>query len=146
MRAPDSGLTMKRCADAGLRSASMLGMRCAAAAIFCKAEASDKGRPADLGAGTVGLVFARAADRHLHEGRGQRSEDHEEERADDPDIAAVVAPSAEKEAEIGEHRDRARDRRGNRHQKRVAVLDVAELVRDHAGKLVLIDRAAAGPS
>ncbi len=33
-RTPDSGLMMNICAEAGLRSAAMFGMRCAAPAIF----------------------------------------------------------------------------------------------------------------
>src|SRR5262249_1813478 len=43
MRAPDSGLTMKRCAEAGLRSAGGLGICSAALEILRKAEASDSG-------------------------------------------------------------------------------------------------------
>ena len=45
MRAPESGLTMNRCAAAGLCSAAALGMRWAALEILASAEASASGRP-----------------------------------------------------------------------------------------------------
>ena len=57
------------------------------------------------------------------------------------DIVVVVAPAAEEHAEIGQHGDGAGDGRGDGHQQRVAVLDVAELVREHAGKLLLVHGA-----
>src|SRR6478672_11653795 len=87
---------------------------------------------ADLGAGAIGLIFARAADRHLHEPGGKWPEDEEQQRADEPDIAVVVAAPAEIETEIGEHGDRAGDRGGEGHEQGVAVLDMADLVRQHA--------------
>ena len=142
MRAPDNGLTMKRWAEAGLRSAVMLGIWCAAPAIFSKAEASDRGLPADLRALAVGLVFAGAADGHLHEACGERPEDHERERADEADLVVAVAASAEEEGEVREHGDGAGDGRRDRHEQRVVVLDVAELVREHAGKLFVRDACA----
>ena len=145
MRAPDSGLTMKRCAEAGLRSAGMLGMRCAAPAIFCKRRGERQRTAADLGALPVGLVFARAADRHLHQPGGERPED---QRAASVPMKPILLLSLLRppniEAEIGEHGDRAGDRRGDGHEQRVAVLDVAELMRQHAGELLLVHRAAAG--
>ncbi len=45
IRAPDSGLTMKRCAEAGLRSAEGISIRCAAPEILFNAEASASGLP-----------------------------------------------------------------------------------------------------
>ena len=45
---------------------------------------------------------------------------------------------AEIEAEIGGHGDGAGKRRGDGHGQRVAMLDMAELMRDHAGKLVAV--------
>ena len=140
MRAPDSGLTMNRCAEAGLRSASMLGMRFAAPAIFCRAEASDSGRRL-ISAPARSASYSRVRLIAICT-RPAASGPRIERAASVPikaDIAVVVAAAAETEAEIGEHRDRAGDRRGDGHQQRVAVLDVAELVRDHAGELVLVD-------
>ena len=44
----------------------------------------------------------------------------------------VVAIAAEEHAELRDHGDRAGDGRGDGHDQRVVVLDMRELVRDHA--------------
>src|SRR6478672_4463682 len=101
---------------------------------------SERRRPAaDLGADAVSLIFAPAADAELHQGCRDWRQDDEEKPADRPDPTAIVpAPAAEIEAEIGEHRDGAGKRCGDGHGERVAVLDMAELMRQHARKLVAI--------
>ena len=48
---------------------------------------------------------------------------------------------AEEEAELGEHRDGAGDGGGDGHRQGVAVLDVGELVGDHALELVAVEGA-----
>ena len=134
MRAPLSGLTMNMCAVAGLRSAVSLGIACAAASSRCSAPASHSGLTDDLRAETVGGIFARAADRHLHQHGGKRREDHHRERPDDAHAAIVVVAIAAKEhAELRNHGDRTGDGRGNRHDQRVVIFDMRQLVRDHAG-------------
>jgi len=85
---------------------------------------------ADLRAQPVGLVFARPADRHLHQHRRHGRQDRDKQRTGETERA--VAPAAEEEAEIREHRDRARNRRGDRHDERVAVLHMRKLMRHHA--------------
>ena len=89
----------------------------------------------DARAEIVRGVFAGTTDRHLHQHGADRGEDHHQDRADDA-RAVVVAVASEEHAELRQHRDRTRDGRGNRHQQRVVVLDMGELVRDHAGELL----------
>ena len=102
----------------------------------------ERQRPfADLGTLAVSLVFARPADRHLHQAGGERPENEQGERAEHADIVVVVAPATEEHAEIGQHGDGAGDGSGDGHQQRVVVLDMAELVREHAGKLLLVHGA-----
>ena len=62
------------------------------------------------------------------------------DRADDAGTAVVVAMAAEEHAELRQHRDRAGDGRGDRHHQRVVILDMRELVRDHAGELLAAER------
>ena len=141
IRAPESGLTMKRWAVAGLRSAASFGMRCAMFDILAKADASAARPAADLRAGTVGSIFAGTADRHLHEHSGERRDDCGDENADNTEAVVVVAAaSAEEEGEIGEHRNSAGDCRGDGHGERVAVLNMGELVGHHPGDLVAGER------
>ncbi len=85
----------------------------------------------------VGFIFARAADRHLHQHGPERSQDHNENAADR--AQRIVAPfaAAEEEREIRQHRNGAGNRRGDGHDQRVMVLDVGKLMRQHAGKLLL---------
>ena len=99
MRAPDSGLTMKRCAVAGLRSAASFGV-CWAACGSWQAPRPAPAAAGNLGAAAVGVVFARAADRHLHQHGGERRQDHHGEHADDAERVVVVAVAAEEQAEI----------------------------------------------
>ncbi len=60
---------------------------------------------ADLRAQLVGLIFARPADRHLHQHGGHGGENRDEQGADEAERA--IAPPAEKQAEIRQHRHRA---------------------------------------
>ena len=83
MRSPVSGLTMKSGAVAGLRSAVDHGHAAGGAAILPSAEASHSGLPAICGAGPVGGIFARAADRHLDQHRRDRRRDRGEQHAND---------------------------------------------------------------
>ena len=117
----------------GLRAATGLGIRAAPSASLASAEASARGLPADLGAAAVGAIFAGAADRELDDHRRERRDDHRQQHGEQ--VAAAVA-AAEEEAEIGEHRDRAGDGRGHRHDQRVAILHVRQLVRHHRRDLV----------
>ncbi len=91
--------------------------------------------PADHGPKTVGLVFARAADGHLHQHRGERRDEDRHQRPE-PVRMTVAAISAEQRAELEplrQHRNGAADAGGNRHGQRVAVLHVREFVRHDAG-------------
>ena len=123
-------------AVAGLRSADSLGIACAALAILASAEASASGCPEICAPSAVGGVFARAADRHLHQHGGDRRHDHHQQRADDAQGRNCCRGAAEEHAELRQHRDRAGDGRGDGHDQRVAIADVGELVRDHAGDLL----------
>jgi hypothetical protein len=66
------------------------------------------------------------------------SEDEQQDRADQTDIVVVAARAAEIETEIGKHGDGPCDGRGERHQQRIAMLDMPELMRQHAGKLIAV--------
>ena len=142
MRAPVSGLTMKRGADAGLRSALGSSDAPGAAEILRSALASASGSRL-ISAPRRSAEYSRvAADRHLDQHRGERGEDHSDERrrsgrAD----CARGRRRAEEEAELRQHRDGAGDGRRDGHGQRVAVLDVGQLVRDHAGDLVAVEQA-----
>ncbi len=97
------------------------------------------GPPADMGAELVGGVFARAADRHLHQHGRDRREDHHGDGADHAEAVVVVAMAAEEQPELRQHGDRAGDGRGDRHDQRVAVADMGELVGDHAGDFLAVE-------
>ena len=93
---------MKRCAVAGAASAVLVGMLVRVVLrSSARAEASDSGCPQICAPHAVGLVFARAADRHLHEhGGDRRNDDRGNQQPIKPDAAAVVAVAAEQEAEL----------------------------------------------
>ena len=92
---------------------------------------------ANLGSDTIGLVLAGSTDRHLHQCCGQRREDHECQCADQAHLP--VAAPAEEQGEIGQHRNRAREGRGDGHDQRVVVADVGKLVGDHGCQLILVE-------
>ena len=58
--------------------------------------------------------------------------------------AVLVAAAAHQAAERRQHADRARQRGGDGHGERVAVADMAQLVRQHAGDLLAAEMASAG--
>ena len=92
--------------------------------------------PDDLGADAVGVVLARAGDRHLNEHGGERREDRGRDYAEDV-AAAVAAAEQHRELEhVGHHGDRAADRRRDGHDEGVAVPDMGEFVR-HNGRHLL---------
>lgn len=94
---------------------------------------------ADLRPRAVGLVFAAAADRHLHQHGGDGADDHQQygaERAEGV-LPPVLAAPAEEEAELRQHADGAGERRRHGHDERVAVADMGELVCHHARDLLL---------
>lgn len=99
------------------------------------------GLAADFRAAAIGAIFARAADRHLHQHGGKGREDHHQDHADSTQRIVAVARAAEEHAEIGEHGNGARDGGGHRHHKRVAVLYVGQLMRHHARHLVTVEDA-----
>ena len=92
---------------------------------------------ANLGSDTIGLVLAGSTDRHLHQCCGQRREDHACQCNDQTHLS--VAAPAEEQGEIGQHRNRAREGRGDGHDQRVAVADVGKLVGDHSGQLFPVE-------
>ena len=92
------------------------------------------GIAANFRAKPVGRVFARAADRHLHEHGGQRRENGQRNRADHARPIAAIA--AKQQAPLGDGGDRTRERRSDRHGQRVAIFDVRQLMRDHARQLL----------
>ena len=127
---------MKRCAVAGVRSAVGFSIWLGGVGNFCQRRSQRIRAPTDAGAELVGGVFARAADRHLHEHGGDRREDHHRDGADHPGPVVVVAVAAEEHPELRQHRDRAGDGGGDRHRQRVVVSDMRELVGEHAGDLL----------
>ena len=98
---------------------------------------------ADLGAIMVGAVFARTAEGHLNNhGRERRYEDSKQ-GAGHPKSAALlsVTPPAEEHTKIRDCGDRACNRRRHRHRKRIVVLDMSQLMGQHACNLFLAQRA-----
>ena len=98
---------------------------------------------ADLRAHPVGLVFAAAADRHLHQHGGHRRQDHRGDGHDriDQRPALGIAAAAHQPAEARQHADGARQGRGHGHDQRIAVADVRQLVRHHARDLLAAEVA-----
>ena len=93
-------------------------------------------RPAeDLGADPVGLELPLARDGELDQHRADRREQQQRELRDR--VAVVVAPPAAEQEQVGQVADRAGDAGGERGDQHVAVLDVRQLVRDHALELLL---------
>ena len=95
----------------------------------------------------VGLVLTPAADRQLHHRRDDRraapagEPEDREDRAERTGVVVVVAvaasaaPEHEAEEEVGQQRDDADHRHREGHHERVVVLDVAQLVGEHAFEL-----------
>src|SRR3546814_3379861 len=54
------------------------------------------------------------------------------------DVCSSDLRHPRKHREIADHRDRARDGRGDGHDKRVAVLHMAKLMRHHTGQFVAV--------
>jgi hypothetical protein len=54
-----------------------------------------EGTLASLSADPVRLIFAPAADLHLHKAHGERPQDDEKEATDRPDALVIVAPATE---------------------------------------------------
>ena len=80
----------------------------------------ERGRlAADLAAQIVGGIFARAADRHLHDHGGDRRKDHHRERADHAHAVILAIAATEEHAELREHGNRAGNRRGDGHDQGV---------------------------
>lgn len=74
--------------------------------------------PGEPRPGLVGVVLAAAADRHLDDPRGQRTEEQHQQRGED------VVAAAEEEREVRQHRDDPGERRSHRGDQDVAVVDV----------------------
>ena len=90
----------------------------------------------------VGQVLALARDGQLEDRGRKRREDDHRERAEHPERPVVLVSAAEEHAELERVRDagdHGAERGGDRRDEDVAVLDVGELVREHAAHLV--DRA-----
>src|SRR5680860_876492 len=93
------------------------------------------GVAADRRAAGVGRVLALARDRELDDARGDRRQQDHRQRGDQAERRVVVV--AEPEHHVGEVGDRGADRRGDRLDQDVAVLDVRQLVREDAAQLVI---------
>ncbi|MNH99663.1 hypothetical protein D3C73_524420 [compost metagenome] len=79
---------------------------------------------------TVGRIFARTADRHLHQHGSEGCHDHRNQHADKSQrVAVILAVSAKEESEIAEHGNRTGKRRGDRHDQRVTVLHMRQFMR-----------------
>ncbi len=139
MRAPGQRIDDEQMRRGGIALGRHVGDVLRGAGDLLQGRGERQRTPADLGAGLVGLVFARAADRHLHQPRGERRRGSAARacrrsrycccccgrRRTKPKLASIeIAPAM---------------RRGDGHQQRVAVFDVAELMRDHAGELLVAD-------
>ena len=101
---------------------------------------------ADLCAALIRAVLARARDRHLDECRRNRRDDR---RCDEPDDTAVVVviagtPTAEDRRPLGDARgigDDGRHRRRDGRDEDIAVLDVRELMSEHARDFIVVERS-----
>ena len=95
-------------------------------------------RAGDRRAAGVGVVFARARNRGLDQHRGHRRQNHHrDQRHRIRALAIVVAAASEEHRESGEHHNRAGERRRDRADQDVAVLDVRQFVPEHAGQLLV---------
>ena len=100
---------------------------------------------ADLCATLIRAVLARARDRHLDERRRNRGDDRRCDHSDD--AAAVVvarASCAEDRRKLGNVcriRDDGRHRRGDGRNEDVTMLDVRQLMPEHARDLVVVEDA-----
>ena len=128
---------MNMWAVAGLASS---GTRRAVASIFLQRVHQAGRRAGNRGAAGVGGELARPRDRGLDQHRGERREDDRREQGDGVRAAVVaVARAAEEHRKPRDHHDRRGDRRGNRADQDVAMLDVRELVGDDAFQLLLVE-------
>ena len=98
-------------------------------------------------AGRVGLVLARAGDGKLDQRRRDRCDDDHQQSAEaasaalPPVASAVAAEQGSPVAHARDQRNRAGQRRGDRAGEDVAILDVAEFVRQYAFQLLIGQQA-----
>ena len=93
----------------------------------------------NFGADPVGLIFARAADGHLHQHGCHRREKHHQQGADPAQRVVAVIAAAKEQAELGQGRNGAGKGRRNGHGQGIAVADMGQLVGDHGGDLAGIE-------
>ncbi len=117
---------------------------------FCHASDFDKrGREgvraaADARTEIVCSVFARTADCHLDNYRGNRGQDEHQQRSDYSEaaiiIVAVAAEGSEQHAQLRQHGNRARNSDRNRHRERVVIAHMSKFVADDASDLFAAER------
>ena len=94
----------------------------------------------DARAGIVGAVLARARDRQLNQRGGDRRQDDQQQLAERVAVAVVAATHAAEDhgplRGVRQQGDGTSDRGGDARDQNVVVADVAELVGEHALKLV----------
>ena len=94
---------------------------------------------ADARTKIVCSVFARTADCHLDNHRGNRSQDDHQQRSDYPEAAIVViaisAKGSEQHAQLRQHGNGAGDSGRNRHRPRVVIAHMSKFVADDASDL-----------
>ena len=127
---------MNMCAVAGLASSGTALRR----RLDLRKRAHQPVRAAgDRRAAGVGVELARPRDRRLNQHRGDRRQDHRREQRDR--VRAMRdrrrAPPPKNIAKRDDHHDRRGQRRRDGADQDVAMLDVRELVRDHAFELVV---------
>ena len=88
--------------------------------------------------GRVREVLALPRDGELEQRRRDRGDDDHQQAADRAErvVVVVAAEEAHEEEDVRDRRDRAGDHRRDRRDEDVAVLDVRELVGEHAANLV----------
>ena len=141
MRWPDKGLMMKRCAVAGLASAAGFSMLCAAPEILRKRRGERQRIAGNLGPAAVGAIFARAADRHLHQHGGKRREDHEQDGADNAQADCCGRAPPKNKPKLASIEMAPAIVAVDRHHQRVAIADMGELMGHDAGNLVAVQHA-----
>ena len=112
-------------------------MRCAARSIWPSADASHSGRPVISAPARSASNSRRARDRRLHQHGGDGRQQGHQQHADHAQRMFAVAAAAHEEGHVGQHGNGARDHRGDGHGQGIAMLHMAQLMRQHARQFFL---------
>ena len=91
--------------------------------------------------GLIRLIFAGTRNRKLNEHGRDRSQDQHQQRTPDATTIVAVSHAAKEETKAGQIRNRAGNRRRDRTDQDIPIINVSQFVRQHAFQLFIAQQA-----